>query len=580
MKKKIISWSIIGGLTVSAAVAVPVSILANKKSSNESTSSSSNLFNQRIKEYSFSSLDEKDQESILDAESKAVDYINTFSKVDDYYILRDELNRVQNKIFNEIERKSNLIYESKKVDKKEDINYLNSVEKIKKGFLDERMCSTDENELINFYNEAYIAEERYLDEFSESEIMKQACLNYSIRNDNSYNGQDLKINIFTGLFASMDTFKSLYYEILIYPFLFERVNGRTIQEYEDRNDNILNGTKIDVTITEMYNKWKTIKLVVEKLSFSELSSSTKNSYWFRWFNSINFDSTYNDNGFRLLNEKPNQKVNTSINPNRENKFTDTLLPKNITSQSDIDKYIDNDIKNITKMSRQEILNKTRSVLDRIKYIFNDNEYNKRYNLNKFDTNTSKEIFYNEYNNSLYNKEFKISGDEELLNIRIDLLSLKGAREIYAGVSSEYDVKTEIEIVKYEFLNSMYENLNRKSIFNTIFREVDKFKTLYYELSIFPHLFKALTGKNYEVWLQDGNNRYGEYKEFYLDWLINQYMPYRNFVLHPQKYLFNSGIEGINDFSNTTKQSNWYKWITSTKFDKHYYMLTGLTFEQC
>lgn len=540
-------------------------------------------------------LDEKDRREIKDVEERTKQLVSGIkNKSYSKEFLEQELQTVTNKIYSKInERNDNVskILNSYSVENQRfDVICNQLIEK----FFDKRFGTIDRETNKEVQVELYLSQERFLGDIRESTIQRNVFEIRGFWNDLDQFHDLAKVNSFVSFFYNMDLFKSLYYELSVFPYLFFEVNQK------DYFSSITNGNTnsfYDISLIELYNVWKNIDLFNRELDFCELSPTTKSSYWYAWFKSIDFADSYKASGIWFVNQH-RPIGDKKITNDGTNKFYDTLLPKNINlnNTKEVEAYVIQLLNEMGDFFYKENLEKNPeakkkieeyadAVFNRINYIFYESEYTKKYALNFLDLNNNFDEFKNYYNDSLFNKDIYVSSDEELMNANVDFVKASGIRFVgtgssITGVMTDTDLFNDVQHEKNDYINNgIIDNLKRKINFNDHIRKIDRFKTLYFEFSIFPHLVRILTGMNYDQWTQSHNNDTTNYpyKKWNTNWLMNEYIVYRDWNINMKSRVesFQTNYEELKHLEKTTENSSWFKWINQIDFDTHYATFTGV-----
>lgn len=94
-----------------------------------------------------------------------------------------------------------------------------------------------------------------------------------------------------------------------------------------------------------------------------------------------------------------------------------------------------------------------------------------------------------------------------------------------------------------------------NIINDVIRRIDSFKNTYYKYSIMPYLFEKVVGTKYCFWTQNINcDKDSKFGFLHKIWIVEQYLPIRDWVLYKEKYFDHNKYTSFNKFEKTTLNS--------------------------
>lgn len=192
-----------------------------------------------------------------------------------------------------------------------------------------------------------------------------------------------------------------------------------------------------------------------------------------------------------------------------------------------------------------------TTFQKIETIRND-VLNKKNNMDKSLATLDFDQCFKSYNQSLYDTQMGVYKKEDFLNLILDSNKVNWKKHNVSEIEIEYDING----ITKDFNNS--DQSFKILYFNNINRQIDRFKYGYYEYSIFPFLFKKVYNISYANFIQNPDNKGSE---FYTEWLVNEYLPYRDWNYEVRQYNIS--------FTDTTLNSYLYSFMSQINFEDSY-----------
>lgn len=450
--------------------------------------------------------------------------------------------------------------------------------------------------MMDIQRERLIAENRYSKSLKESQL-KVVASQYDekwLYKESKDNTEYNKFASFISTFGYLDLIQKYAYELLSIPYLYQKINNKTYDQGlkelvkgDDQQMMIRNYGKDPIVM--LFRLQKEISLIDSHLDWYSISPDTQNAKWYNWILSTKemFDKAYDASKIQLDAQMDTNNISDwdgVVSRRMDESKLPSLLPIAIKEQGQvvIDNYINQQAIEISdNYTQAQALEMIKKVFNRICYAVEFNAYKSNFFLKpiNFETNFNKAIV--PFNLSLFNSDIKIKSDLEILNARLDYHKIYGS--IFVGQSvangsslTEKEVLDDIAFMKQDYQDKAKDSNNQRSnLFNDMIRKIDLFKEIYYELSIFPHLFQKLVDWNYTEWVGTGEYKKDpQYGFLYKKYMVEQYLTFRDWKLFVDKYVKNTQYESFKQFESTTLNSDWYKWINTANFNEHYIKFTG------
>ncbi|EGZ31548.1 hypothetical protein [Malacoplasma iowae] len=477
----------------------------------------------------------------------------------------------------------------------DELTFEEALNEFNKNILDQRFSTSNWNQIMNITKERTIAEARYTESLNEKGIgdVVSKLENVWIKTKDIPQQNYQKISQFFNTFGFLDIIYKYKKEIAIFPYLYEKnfniSYGKHLESLASmKNNNIYDDDKIVI----LYRTYKEISLIVDCLNWYGISPLTTNSYWYNWviLTKPIFDDSYDKSQIKLKGDFVVNKIG-DWDKKADKRFDESkinnYLPEEVKQKGQfaIDQYIKELIYKIEGTSENNLSNEQKNEM--LKNIFNKICYAVEFNAYKsnfFIENyifSEESKFINVFNNSLFNNDMKINKSIEILNAYKDDEKINGLVFLGDKLKNKFSMLTEEELIykldlieKEYWLKAKDSNMFKIYLANKYIRQFDLFKEIYFEMSIFPHLFESVVGYKYEDWSHKPGASDPLYGYLYKDYLLEQYLLYRDWKIYYEENKDKAKSEIIKNFESTTLESNWYKWFLTIDFKNHYQSLTG------